>query len=48
MEKKGSEVGGWRLLRALGARGDEGKEGGRLGAAWGQEKERRGAQRSSR
>jgi hypothetical protein len=28
MEKKGSEVGGRRLLRALGARGGEGKGGG--------------------
>jgi hypothetical protein len=50
MEKKmeeGSEVGGLRLLKALRARGGEGKGGGgRLGAAWGQEKERRGARRS--
>jgi hypothetical protein len=51
MEKKmeeGSEVGGLRLLKALRARGGEGKGGGggRLSAAWGQEKERRGARRS--
>jgi hypothetical protein len=28
MEEKGSEVGGWRLLKALGAQGGEGKKGG--------------------
>jgi hypothetical protein len=42
-ERKGSEVGDRRLLKALGCVGGEGKRrGGQLGAAWGQEKERRG------
>jgi hypothetical protein len=41
MERKGSEVGGRQLLKALGGAGWRGKKeerGGQLGAAWGQEK----------
>jgi hypothetical protein len=50
MEKEGSEVSGLRLLKVLGAQSGEGKGGGggRLGAAWGQEMEWRGARCSGR